>query len=352
LIRDVHGTQRQDTVVRNNTIGRLRGSATAGGDEAQMVSRSPMLREAFTRAERVASTDATVLITGETGTGKELLARFVHRRSRRCGRPLVAVNVAALPEALVAAELFGHEPGAFTGAGQRRIGRFEAAHGGTLFLDEVGELSHDVQVALLRVLQEGEYERLGGCRTLSVDVRVLAATNRDLEADVAGGRFRADLFYRLSVFPIHLPSLRQRPEDVPDLAALFLERASKRLGRRFDAIEAASMERLRSFGWPGNVRQLENVIEQCAILDDGPVLHVPAEALAAPRAAAGAHGLAAGLQDEERRLIEKALASSRGRVSGPGGAAARLSVPASTLESKIRKLGIEKGKYRWVSKNR
>jgi formate hydrogenlyase transcriptional activator len=316
-----------------------------------IVSRSPVMRDALYRLERVAPTDTTVLITGETGTGKELIARAIHRRSRRAHHPMTAVNLGAIPETLVATELFGHEPGAFTGAVQRRIGRFELADRATLFLDEVGELAPDMQVALLRVLQEGEFERLGGSQTRHVDVRIIAATNRDLESEVDRGRFRADLFYRLSVFPIHLPPLRERPEDIPLLAMHFLRRLDKRLGRRFLEIAPESLERLQAFSWPGNIRQLENVIEQGAILSDEPQLKVPPALLVERRGGARSTSrLGAALEENEQRLIEEALSAAQGRVSGHSGAAARLGVPASTLESKIKKLNIDKLRYRMADR--
>jgi formate hydrogenlyase transcriptional activator len=314
-----------------------------------IVSRSPALCDALERLERVAPIDTTVLITGETGTGKELMARVLHRRSRRAARPLVAVNLAAIPESLVASDLFGHEHGAFTGAAQRRIGRFEMADRGTLFLDEVAELSPDTQVALLRVVQEGEFERLGACQTRHVDVRLLAATNRNLEAAVDEKRFRADLFYRLNVFPIHLPPLRERPEDVPVLAEFFLQRLAARLSRRFTGVEPASMERLVAFSWPGNIRQLQNVIEHSAILCDDALLRVPPSLTAERRTTvAFSSKLDAARHGSEQLMIEEALDEAQGRVSGPAGAAARLGVPASTLESKIKRLNINKLRYRAV----
>jgi formate hydrogenlyase transcriptional activator len=314
----------------------------------EIVSRSAALRDAFHRLTRVAPTDATVLITGETGTGKGLMARAVHRGSRRAHKPLVAVNLAAIPETLVAAELFGHEQGAFTGAVQRRIGRFEIADQGTLFLDEVGELTPDVQVLLLRAAQEREFERLGGSQTRQADVRIITATNQDLEALVDEGRFRADLFYRLSVFPLHLPALRERREDIPVLAEHFLASLQKRLGRQFDSIEAESMARLMEFDWPGNIRQLQNVVEHAAIMCDADVLHVPVELMVAAQHALHATGLRLpdNVRNNERQLIEQALADGHGRVAGASGAAALLGVPASTLESKIRRFGIDKLKYR------
>jgi transcriptional regulator with GAF, ATPase, and Fis domain len=312
-----------------------------------IVSRSPALQDVLNRLERVAPIDTTVLITGETGTGKELVARELHRRSRRAARSLVAVNLAAIPEPLVASELFGHEQGAFTGAVQRRIGRFELADRATLFLDEIGELSLDMQVALLRIIQEGEFERLGASQTRRVDVRLIAATNRSLEDAVEAHRFREDLFYRLSVFPIHLPPLRERGDDIPALAKYFLQRLTVRLGRRFTGIEPASLEQLQAFSWPGNIRQLQNVIEHSAILCDQPLLWIPPTLLAEKRPnVALASKLDAALHGSEQQMIEQALAAARGRVSGPTGAAASLGIPASTLESKIKRFNIDKLRFR------
>jgi formate hydrogenlyase transcriptional activator len=314
-----------------------------------IVSQSPALLDALERVKRVAPTNATVLITGETGTGKELMARAIHRRSRRANRPMVTVSLAAIPDPLVASELFGHEHGAFTGAIQRRIGRFETADRGTLFLDEIGELSIDMQVSLLRAVQEGEFERLGASQTRHADVRIITATNRDLESQVEDGGFRADLFYRLSVFPLHLPPLRERREDIPVLAEYFLCRLQKVLGRRFDGVEAASMERLKAFDWPGNIRQLENVIEHAAILCDEPVLHVPGALMTrarGPAVTSAGSRLAQTLHHSEQQLIEQALVDANGRVAGFRGAAARLDVPPSTLESKIRRYRIDKLRFR------
>jgi len=320
-------------------------------EDEGIVSRSPALREALNRLERVAPVDTSVLITGETGTGKELMARVLHRRSRRASRPMVAVNLAAIPEPLVASELFGHEQGAFTGAVQRRIGRFEIADRGTLFLDEVGELSPDMQVSLLRVIQEGEFERLGSCQTRKVDVRLVVATNRSLEDAVDDRRFRADLYYRLSVFPINLPPLRERREDIPALVDFFLRRLATRLRRRFTGVDPASMERLAAFSWPGNIRQLQNVVEHSAILCDDPVLRIPASLLAERKSSvARSSKLGVALNDNEQHMIEQALEEAQGRVSGPAGAAARLGVPASTLESKIKRFSIDKLRYRGATR--
>jgi formate hydrogenlyase transcriptional activator len=314
------------------------------GSSVEIVGESPAMAAVFYLLARVAPTDAPVLISGETGTGKELTARTLHDRSQRAQRPFVALNLAVIPETLAAAELFGHEQGAFTGAVQRRAGRFEMADGGTLFLDEITELPPSGQVALLRVLQEGEFERLGGSQTRHVDVRIVAATNENLETAVRDGRFRSDLYYRLNVFPLKLPPLRERREDIPLLGVHFLRRLGRRLGRRFAGIEPASLERLGACAWPGNIRQLQNVLERSAILCDDELLHVPpAFTRDSP---APASGLDATVETSERRLIRDALDESHGRVSGANGAAVKLGVPASTLESKIRRLHIDKNRFR------
>jgi formate hydrogenlyase transcriptional activator len=324
----------------------------------EIVGSSPVLQAILARVERVARTDSTVLITGETGTGKELIARAIHRGSSRAARALIKVNCAALPEALIASELFGHEKGAFTGALARRVGRFELASGGSIFLDEIGELSTEMQIALLRVLQEGEFERVGAAQTIHTDARVIAATNRDLAAGVASGRFRQDLFYRLNVFPIAMPSLRERRDDIPMLVEYFASRYSARLGKKLEAIDRATMDRLVAYPWPGNVRELQNVIERAAILADDGVLRVEEQDLhVSPKRSEGTPGdtverreaetLAPhGLRQHEKQLIESVLAECRGRVSGARGAAAKLGVPATTLESKIKRFGIDKHRFR------
>jgi formate hydrogenlyase transcriptional activator len=274
-------------------------------DRDGIIGHSPVLGAVLQRVRRVAPTDMPVLITGETGTGKELLARAIHRRSRRAARQLVPVNLAAIPETLGATELFGHERGAFTGADRPRVGRFEAADRGTLFLDEIGELPMDLQVMLLRVLQEGELERLGSGLTRRVDVRVIAATNRDLEVEVQEGRLREDLFYRLNGFPIRVPPLRDRPEDIPLLAEYFLDRAAPRLGRRFRGIEGASMRRLPLYHWPGNIRQLQNIVEQSAVLCDGDELEVPEAALSSPRSSDARDALGVSAMFSENLTLEE-----------------------------------------------
>jgi formate hydrogenlyase transcriptional activator len=318
----------------------------------EIVGSSIPLRKVLREVEKVAPTGSTVLITGETGTGKELVARAIHRRSARAARAMIKVNLASLPDTLVASELFGHEKGAFTGALQRRIGRFELASGSTIFIDEVGEVPADVQVALLRVLQEGELERVGGNQTIRTDARVIAATNRNLQAAVAEGRFRSDLFFRLNVFPISVPPLRDRRDDIPLLVEYFVARHGARLRRQFRSVDRATMDLLLSYSWPGNIRELENVIERAAILSEGDVLRLddafPAgggSAAGRPRPIAPATR-GSRFDEEEVRLIEEALADTRGRVSGPSGAAARLGIPATTLDSKIKKLGIDKLRFK------
>jgi formate hydrogenlyase transcriptional activator len=288
------------------------------------------------------------LITGETGTGKELIARAIHRGSARSTRAFVTVNCAAVPPSLIASELFGHERGAFTGALQRRQGKFELADGGTIFLDEVGELPPDTQMALLRVLQEREFERVGGGRPIKINVRVIAATNRDLQGAVAAKDFRADLFYRLNVFPVEVPSLRQRRSDIPLLVEYFVHRYAKRAGKKIDGISEQSLDLLRDYPWPGNIRELQNVIERAVIVSDTNTLSIDERWLVRQRVVEP--DAKTPLDDEltahERSRVEAALAASKGRVSGPTGAAARLGVPRSTLESKIRSLKVDKHRFR------
>lgn len=300
----------------------------------EIVGSSHSLRRVLAQVDKVAPTDSTVLIKGETGTGKELIARAIHKRSGRSSRAFVAVNCAAIPPTVAASELFGHEKGAFTGATQRRMGRFELAAGGTIFLDEVGDIPHEIQIALLRVIQEGQYEPIGSSRPHNAVVRILAATNRDLSEAVLKGTFRQDLFYRLNVFPIEVPALRDRKEDIPPLTDYFINRFARKLNKKVLGISKKTRELLQSYGWPGNIRELQNVVERSIIVcetdtltvDESWLTHEPPRKLAA----------------SERISIEAALAEARGRVSGPSGAAARLGMPASTLESKIRALKINK----------
>jgi len=321
-------------------------------DKASMfediVGNSPALRALLSRMGKVAPTDSTAFITGETGTGKELIARAIHRRSPRSSRAFVAVNCAVIPKELIASELFGHEKGAFTGALQRRVGRFELAEGGTLFLDEVGEIPSDTQVALLRVLQERRFERVGGSQSVQVDVRVIAATNRELETAMNTGSFRRDLFYRLNVFPIHVPSLRERPEDVPVLVEYFIERFATKAGKRFGRINKKSLDLLQSYHWPGNIRELQNVIERSVILCDTKEFSVDENWLAPGPVVKESKKRTLGerLHGEEKEVIEAALAETGGRVSGRSGAALKLGIPASTLYSKIQTLKIEKGRFK------
>jgi PAS domain S-box-containing protein len=318
----------------------------------EIVGTSPALLSVLALISRVAPTDSTVLVYGETGTGKELVARAIHKRSARASGPFVSVNCAAVPSALIASELFGHEKGAFTGAVQRRQGRFELAEGGTIFLDEVGELPPDMQVALLRVLQEREFERVGGSRPLRTDVRVVAATNRDLQAAVAQRSFRADLFYRLDVFPLEMPPLRNRRDDIPLLVEYFTLRYAKRAGKRIRDIGKKTLDLLQAYQWPGNVRELQNVIERAVILSDADALAVDPRWLSGGTEPPGLETPAPSrgtLAANTREAIEAALADSRGRVSGPFGAAEKLGIPSSTLESKIRSLGIDKSRFKLAS---
>jgi transcriptional regulator with GAF, ATPase, and Fis domain len=288
------------------------------------------------------------LITGETGTGKELIARAIHKRSQRAARAFVCVNCAAVPSSLITSELFGHEKGAFTGATQRRLGRFELAEGGTLFLDEVGELPSETQIALLRVLQEREFERLGGTKPIRADVRVIAATNRELQDSIEAGMFRSDLYYRLNVFPIELPPLRKRTEDIPLLVEYFIDRYASRAGKKIRSIDRETLARLTSYTWPGNIRELQNVIERSIIVCDTESFTVDESWLsrAASQTGQPIRPFLRITTSEEKKVIEAALAEARGHVSGPTGAAARLGIPASTLDSKIKTLKIDKNRYR------
>jgi PAS domain S-box-containing protein len=318
-----------------------------------IIGNSASLHNVVKRIRLVAPTDATVLITGESGTGKELVARAIHKRSRRSSGAFVSVNCAAIPQALIASELFGHEKGAFTGGLQRRLGRFEIASGGTIFLDEIGELPMETQVALLRVLQERDFERLGGSQSIRADVRVIAATNRDLKAAIAKGIFRSDLYYRLNVFPIEMPALRQRPEDITTLVQHFIRRYAAASNKRITNISGSSMDLLRSCPWPGNVRELQNVIERSVILCDSETFYVDESWISRNGAeiAPPTLPLAQLLEFEEKSRIEVALAESRGRVSGPSGAAAKLGIKASsTLESKIKSLKINKSAFKGLER--
>jgi formate hydrogenlyase transcriptional activator len=318
----------------------------------EIVGSSDALRRALAQVTKVAPTESTVLISGETGTGKELIARAIHRRSNRAARAFIRVNCAAIPPSLIASELFGHEKGAFTGAVQRRVGRFEAADGGTIFLDEIGEIPLETQIALLRVLQEREFERVGSSEPISVDVRVLAATNRDLKAAVGAGTFRQDLFYRLSVFPIQIPSLRERVDDIPVLVEYLIERYAKKAAKKIGTVKKRTVELLQAYDWPGNIRELQNVIERAVVLCEGDTLSVDEAWLThearpeLPRSTVPGVKLGRREPAREREVIEAALSDSRGRVSGPSGAAARLGIPRQTLESKIASLGINKHHFK------
>ncbi len=312
----------------------------------EIVGASPALASVLSRVSKVAGSDSTVLITGETGTGKELVARAIHRRSSRSSRAFVAVNCAAIPRELIASELFGHEKGAFTGATQRRPGRFELAEGGTLFLDEVGELPPETQVALLRVLQEREFERVGGTQSIRVDVRIIAATNRDLSAAIDSASFREDLFYRLNVFPLEVPPLRDRTEDIPLLVKYFIERYARKAGKVVRRVNKRALRSLQAYPWPGNVRELQNVIERSVILGDTDEFTVDESWLATKAAIDSRKKLSISVAAHEKAIVEDALRATAGRVFGPSGAAARLGIPRSTLESKIRSLKINKSRFR------
>jgi transcriptional regulator with GAF, ATPase, and Fis domain len=325
----------KDRLEAENVV--LQEEIRGAGEFAEIVGRSPALVVLLDKVRRVAATDAPVLVLGETGTGKDLVARAVHDRSPRRGRPLVTVNCAALPPSLIESELFGRERGAYTGALTRMAGRFEVADGSTLFLDEIGELPPEIQSKLLRVLEQGRFERLGSTRTLQVNVRIIAASNRDLAQDVKVGRFRNDLYYRLNVFPIVVPPLRERPEDIPHLVWSFVRQFEKKMGKRVDHIPRRSMEALQSYPWPGNARELRNVIEHAMIVSSGTTLDVatpafaPAETIEAPN-----------LRDVERRHILKVLEKTGWRITGEGGAAEILGLKRTTLQSKMTKLGIKR----------
>jgi formate hydrogenlyase transcriptional activator len=310
----------------------------------EIVGSSDAICRVTSQVMRVAPSDATVLITGESGTGKELIARAIHKRSRRSRSVFTKMNCAVIPPSLMAAELFGYERGAFTGANQRHAGRFEVANHGTIFLDEIGDMPSETQVALLRVLQEREFERVGGTQSIPVDVRVIAATNCDLPAAVRSGKFRLDLFYRLNVFPIHVPPLRERPEDILLLAKYFIERYAAKEGKRIRRVEKRTAELLEGYDWPGNIRELQNVVERALILCDSDTFSVE-EAWLLPKAEPPV-GLQPSLMTQERELIEGALAETGGRISGADGAARRLGVPRTTLEYKIKSLRIDKYRFR------
>src|SRR5215470_3022893 len=312
-----------------------------------IVGSSPVLQSVLSSIMKVAPTDTTVLISGETGTGKELIARAIHKRSRRSNQAFVSINCAAIPPALIASELFGHEKGAFTGAVQQRRGRFELAHSGTIFLDEIGEVPVETQLALLRVLQERQFERVGSSRTIPVDVRIIAATNRDLSLAIAAGTFRSDLFYRLNVFPIQVPPLRKRTEDIPLLIEYFVKKFAENMAKRIKQIEKRTLELCQAYSWPGNIRELQNIVERSMILCTGDTFSIDEAWLSIqqPSVAEPSGPLVQTLQDQEKEMIEAALTESRGKVAGRNGAAVKLGIPPSTLESKIKQLRIKKQNF-------
>jgi len=343
---DIDDRVRAEERTRNENLA-LREQIDRDSMFEDIVGSSDALRKVLQRVSKVASSDSTVLILGETGTGKELIARAIHKRSKRADRAFIGVNCAAIPPSLIASELFGHEKGAFTGATQRRLGRFESANGGTIFLDEIGDLPGEIQIALLRVLQEREIERVGGSNSIPVDVRVLAATHRDLNAFVAEGRFREDLLYRLNVVPIEVPPLRERVADIPLLVEYFIDRFGKRAGKKFKTIDKKSLRAFQSYVWPGNVRELQNVIERAVILSDGETFAMDEgwlkRELRAPQRTGTLHGT---LVKQEKEMIEAALAATQGRISGPSGAATKLGLPSRTLDSKIKRLKINIYRYK------
>ena len=332
----------QDQLSKENIVLREEVDRTSMFEE--IVGASPALKAVLARIDKVAPTDSIVFITGETGTGKELVARAIHKRSPRSSRAFVSVNCAAIPAPLIASELFGHEKGAFTGAHQRRLGRFELAEGGTIFLDEIGELPMETQIALLRVLQDQEFERLGGNQPIRANARVITATNRDLKSAIEAGSFRRDLFYRLNVFPIEVPPLRERKEDIPILVEYFIHRYASKLGKKIRSASRKTIDLLQSYSWPGNIRELQNVIERSIIVCDTENFSVDENWLVRDSCQAEPAGqpLSDMLVSQTKEMIEAALAESGGRVSGPSGAAAKLGMPASTLESKIKSLKINK----------
>src|SRR5580700_5459242 len=349
---DIDERKRNEDRTRNENVA-LREEIERSSMFEEIVGSSEALRRVLGQVSKVAPTDSTVLISGETGTGKELIARAIHRRSHRSSRAFIRVNCAAISPSLIASELFGHERGSFTGAHQRRLGRFESADGGTIFLDEVGEIPPETQLALLRVLQEHEFERVGGNQTLRVDVRVLAATNKDLRAAVADGTFRQDLFYRLNVFPIQLPVLRDRVDDIPLLVEYLVDRYAKKAGKRIRSISKDTLSLFQGYDWPGNIRELQNVVERAVVLCEGEIFCVDPSWLVpaspsptSPNPTAQTIPLVADLAERERAMIENALREAEGVISGAAGAAAKLGVPRQTLESKIRKLGINRHRFK------
>ena len=348
---DIEDRKQTEERLQNENVA-LREEINKASMFEEIVGTSPALKSVLSRISKVAPSDSTVLITGETGTGKELVARAIHRRSDRASRAFVSVNCAAIPRDLIASEFFGHEKGAFTGATQQRLGRFEVANGGTIFLDEVGELPAETQIALLRVLQEHEFERVGGTRRIHVDVRVIAATNRDLQTAINTGSFRSDLFYRLNVFPVEIPSLRERRVDIPLLVEYFIDRYARKAGKNIKRVNKKTLELLQSYPWPGNIRELQNVIERSMILCETDIFSIDENWLPQPSPLAPESKHQAELPQrlllQEKNLIEAALRDTDGRVSGPTGAATKLGIPRSTLESKIRSLKINKNRFRAI----
>jgi PAS domain S-box-containing protein len=345
---DIEDRKRAEELLQQENVA-LREEIDKASMFEEIVGTSPALQSVLSRISKVAPTDSTVLVTGETGTGKELVARAIHRRSRRSSRAFVSVNCAAIPRDLIGSELFGHEKGAFTGATQRRLGRFELAEGGTIFLDEVGELPAETQIALLRVLQEREFERVGGAGSIRTDVRVIAATNRDLQAAIAAGAFRRDLFYRLNVFPIEIPALRERREDIPLLVEYFIDRYARKAGKAIREVKKNTVNLLQSYPWPGNIRELQNVIERSVIVCETETFSVDESWLSRQPLATdpkSQFGISEKLAAQEKEIIEDALRESGGQVFGPSGAAAKLGMPRSTLESKIRSLKINKNRFK------
>jgi formate hydrogenlyase transcriptional activator len=344
---DIDDRVRAEERTRNENLA-LREQIDRDSMFEDIVGSSEALRQALRQVAKLASSDSTVLILGETGTGKELIARGIHKRSKRGDRAFIAVNCAAIPSSLIASELFGHEKGAFTGATQRRLGRFESANGGTIFLDEVGDLPLEVQVALLRVLQEREIERVGGDKSIPIDVRVVAATHRDLNALVAEGKFREDLLYRLNVVPMEIPPLRERMTDIPLLVEYFIDRFGKKAGNKFRTIDKKSLKLFQAYDWPGNIRELQNVIERAVILSEGETFSVDETWLrrALPVARRRTSTLNRVLVRQEKEMIEAALAETNGRISGQSGAATKLGLPARTLDSKIKRLRINKYRFK------
>ncbi len=345
---DIEDRKRAEEEIRKENIA-LREEIIKASMFEEIVGDSPPLHQVLNRVAKVAPTDSTVLITGETGTGKELIARAIHKTSKRSDRAFVSVNCAAIPPSLIASELFGHEKGAFTGATGRRLGRFELAEGGTIFLDEVGELPPETQVALLRVLQEREFERVGGNKSIRANVRVIVATNRDLPAAIAAGTFREDLFYRLNVFPIEIPPLRKRKEDIPLLVQYLIDRYARELGKNIRTVSKETLDLFQSYTWPGNIRELRNVIERSIIVCETESFSVDESWLSRQplrTSPTSQRELRHRVAAEEKQAIEAALTESRGQIFGPSGAAARLGIARSTLDSKIKTLKIDKNRFK------